>query len=986
MTPSSHRLAVGGRIDRSRPIAFTFDGRALTGLHGDTLASALLANGVRLVGRSFKYHRPRGVTTAGPEEPTALATLGVGARREPNIPMTTIELVDGLVAESQNRWPSLTLDLQSVNGLFGPLLAAGFYYKTFMGPTRRAWRVYEYFIRKAAGLGRAATEPDPDLYDVRHAFADVVVIGGGPAGLSAAFAAGTAGARVTLVEQDVLPGGSLLSEPVDGPAAAWLAEVAGALQAMPNVTIATRTTAFGLYDGLTFGLVERHDHERPDPASGRARQSLVLLRAKAAVFATGALERPLIFPDNDRPGVMLASAARAYLHRFAILPGRSVVVATDHDGAYTTAFDLARTGAAVTVADARPEIGRDLLDAASRDKVEVRPGTRIAGLHGTFSIRGATLLGADGARTDMACDLVCASGGWSPAVHLTSHLGVKPVYREEIGAFVPGPFGAAQFGAGAVIGTISTRGAVEDGHRAGAAAAATCGSLARPAVPPKLDLAEILPSAAARGLPAAPGKAFVDLQNDVTTQDIGLAHREGYESVEHLKRYTTLGMGTDQGKTSNLNAIALMAGLRGAAIPAVGTTTFRPPYTPVAIGALAGRNVGPHFRPVRRTPMHDWHVANGAEMLEVGLWLRPWYYRASGRDVNEAYVAEMRAVREAAGLVDISTLGKIDLQGPDAGVLLDRVYANGFASLAIGKARYGVMLRDDGIVLDDGTVTRIGPDRYFVTTSTAKAADVLSWLEFLLDTAWTGLRVSVTSVTDEWAGMSVAGPRSRDVLAAAFPEIDVSNDALPHLGALDADLAGQALRILRLSYSGERAYEVYVGAAEGEATWRRLLAAGERFGLKPYGVEALGALRIEKGHVAGPEIDGRTTLDDLGLGRMTGKRTAYVGAVLRQREAHRAPGRPRLVGLMCLDAGQRLRGGAVLFAPGDPIRGHGRGRVTSTTYSPALGTWVALGLFAGDRAAEGTEVIAAHPVKGETVRARIVSPVFLDPEGERLHG
>jgi sarcosine oxidase subunit alpha len=485
---------------------------------------------------------------------------------------------------------------------------------------------------------------------------------------------------------------------------------------------------------------------------------------------------------------------------------------------------------------------------------------------------------------------------------------------------------------------------------------------------------------------ATRGKAFVDFQMDVTTVDIALAHREGYESVEHLKRYTTLGMGTDQGKTSNFAALSAMAALRNTAIPDTGATTFRPPYTPVAIGALAGRAVGHHFKPLRRTPIHDWHTVNGAEMLEVGLWMRPWFYRASGRDVNEAYVAEMRFVREAAGLMDISTLGKIDVQGPDAAIFLDRVYANGFAKLPVGRARYGVMLRDDGIVFDDGTTTRVAEQQFFMTTSTAKAADVLSRLEFLLDTAWPDLRVAVTSITDEWAAMSVAGPRSRDILAAAFPSLDVSNEALPHMGLLESEFEGRALRIIRLSYSGERAYEVYVGASAGDVVWRRLLQAGEAFGLKPYGVEALGALRVEKGHVAGPEIDGRTTLDDLGLGRMVGKRSGFVGDVLRRRPAFQAPDRQRLVGLECAEAGKRLRGGAILFLPSDKIEGHGRGRVTSISFSPELDRYVGLALLAGDAAVEGSEVVAVYPMKNETVRARIVSPVFLDPEGQRLRG
>lgn len=984
MSSNRKRLSVGARIIREQPVEFTFDGRKLAGYRGDTLASALLANGVTLVGRSFKYHRPRGIFSAGPEEPNALVTLGTAGRREPNLPATTLELADGMVAESQNRWPSLAFDMQSVNGLLAPFLSAGFYYKTFMGPTRRAWMFYEHFIRKAAGLGRSGTGADPDHYEVRHAFADVAIVGGGPAGLSAARAAAAAGARVALIEQDFLLGGQLLAEPFDSAAAAWLRQAEAELEGFETIRVMKRTTAFGSYDGNVLGLVEQRDPTNPQP-NGQTRQTVTMLRARSIVFATGAIERPMVFSNNDRPGVMLASAARTYLNRFAVLPGKKIVVATANDGAWRTAFDYAAAGAEVTVADLRPVPPAALAAEAGRLGVVVRAATRIVDLHGGHAVRRVTLNGPEG-QSSAACDLVCISGGWSPTVHLTSHLGVKPVYRDDIDGFVPGVFSASQFGAGAMIGAYATVAAVEDGHRAGIEAAASCGKSAPVSAPSKLDLGETGSSVLREALPAGRGKAFVDFQMDVTTGDIELAHREGYESVEHLKRYTTLGMGTDQGKTSNFPALAAMAALRNATIRGTGTTTFRPPYTPVAIGALAGRAIGHHFKPIRRTPMHDWHMANGAEMLEVGLWMRPYFYRQSGRGVNDAYVAEMRNVRRAAGLMDISTLGKIDVRGPDAAIFLDRVYANGFAKLAVGRARYGIMLRDDGIVFDDGTTTRLAENRFFMTTSTAKAADVLSRLEFLLDTAWPDLRVAVTSVSDEWAAMSVAGPNSSAILGAAFPALDVSDEALPHMGLLESEWEGRGLRILRLSYSGERAYEIYVGATAGEQLWSRLLEAGRLLELKPYGVEALGALRVEKGHVAGPEIDGRTTLDDLGLGRMAGKRSGFVGDVLRRRPALQAPNRQRLVGLECIEDGKRLRGGAILFLPDEKPHGHGRGRVTSVTFSPERGHYVGLALLAGDVAAEGSEVVAVYPMKAETVRARVVSLVFVDPQGERLHG
>lgn len=1011
------RLNKLGRIDRSQPIAFTFDGKAMTGFRGDTLASAMLANDVTIVGRSFKYHRPRGIYSAGPEEPNALVTLGTGGRREPNMPATTVELADGLVAESQNRWPSLKFDVQSINSWFSPFLAAGFYYKTFMGPTRRSWMFYEHFIRKAAGLGRAGEEPDPDRYEVRHLFADVAVVGAGPAGLAAALAAAEAGAKVVLVEQDFMAGGHLLSEPSDSEAGAWLSGMLARLADMPNVSLMTRTSAFGAYDGNVLGLLERLGSISADPRQG-ARQTLGLLRAKSIVYCTGSIERPLTFANNDRPGTMLASAARTYLNRYGVLAGKRVLVAAHNDSAYSAAFDLAAAGAQVTVADSRTQPTPQLLEQARRGGIAVRAKSTIAKAVGGQSVRAVVLVEPSGKAT-LECDLVAVSGGWSPTVHLTSHLGTKPVYREDIRAFVPGKLGAGQFVAGAVTGSFTTRSAVNEGRRAGNEAFTFCDATRSQQARVKRDLPKTNAGLSVVGDDRNPGlwpkpplsppsederfskqadegaggqmnlakaKAFVDLQMDVTVNDIALAHQEGYQSVEHLKRYTTLGMGTDQGKTSNFYALSAMAGLRGMAIPAVGTTTFRPPFTPVAVGALAGLRHGHHYKPFRRTPMHDWHVSNDAEMLETGLWMRPWFYHASGRDVNEAYVAEMRNVREAAGLMDISTLGKIVVQGPDAAEFLGRVYVNGFAKLPVGRARYGVMLRDDGIVFDDGTTTRVSDQHFFMTTSTARSADVMSRLEFLLDTAWPDLRVSVTSVSDEWAAMSVAGPKSRDILAAAFPDLDVSNDGLPHMGLLEDRYRDKPLRIIRLSFSGERAYEIYTGASVGKEVWCRLMEAGTPFGLKPYGLEALGALRVEKGHVAGPEIDGRTTLDDLGLRRMAGKRSGFVGEVLGRREGFSDPERPQLVGLRCVEDGKRLRGGAILFRPSEPVQGHGLGRITSTTYSPTLDAWVGLGLLASSAAQEGAEFIAHYPLKGEAVRARVVSPTFLDPKGDWFHG
>jgi heterotetrameric sarcosine oxidase alpha subunit len=989
MSAAPSRLAQRGRIDRGTPLSFQLDGKTISGFQGDTLASAIFASGLRLIGRSFKYHRPRGLLGAGVEEPNGLLTLGEGGRREPNIPATTTELADGIVARRQNGWPSVEFDLMAANSIAAPLFQAGFYYKTFMGPARGSWMFYEPFIRRAAGLGEAGYERDPDRYDTRRDFCDVLIVGSGPAGIAAAIAAGRSGARIVLVEQDFELGGSLLSEAIDSPAEAWRKVRLSELEAMGNVRIMRRTTAQGLYDGSTVTLIERRDYRRPDPAKGEARQIVTTLQAKAIVFATGSVERPLVFGDNDRPGVMLASAVRTYLNRFAIAPGQRAVVVTDNDSAYRTAFDLATKGVGVTIADLRTMAGEELATACSKSGIEILRGMAVAQVIGSRAVNEVELAPlATGSAQRRPCDVLCVSGGWSPAVHLTSHTGIKPVYRPEIAAFIPGGFAPNHMAAGAVTGEFSTAGAIRDGAAAGRKAASLSGHEARSDDIPLLTIEgessaiEPVWQAAARSR----GKAFIDFQNDVTLRDLSVAHQEGYQSVEHLKRYTTLGMGTDQGKTSNINALAIMAGLREVDIPTAGTTTFRPPYSPMAMGAMAGRSIGHHFRPTRRSPLHDWHVAHGGEMTEAGPWMRAWWYRWAGDSVGKAYVEEMRLVRQAVGISDVSSLGKIDVQGPDAAEFLNRIYVNGFAKLPVGKARYGVMLNDDGIVLDDGTTTRLSETRYFMTTTTAQSGEVMSWVEFLLQAVWPDLKVQVSSLTDEWAGMAVSGPKAREALQLTFPGADFSDAKLPYMGALEIDLSGVPVRFIRLSFSGELAYEVYAPADYGVALWERILAAAAPLGIKPYGLEALAALRIEKGHVAGLELDHRNSLDDLGLGKMAAKEKPYIGRALRQRPALQAPDRWSLIGIECMELGKKLRGGSILFASGDKIEGHGRGYITSVTWSIELDKYIALGLFQGGLKHVGEEIVCAFPLKDEQVKARIVSPHFIDPKGERLHG
>jgi methylglutamate dehydrogenase subunit C len=973
------RITKPAHIDRTKPVSFRFDGKPLGGFAGDTLASALLANGRTLIGRSFKYHRPRGILSAGLEEPNALFTTGDVGRSEPNSIGPATELTSGLNAKSQNAWPSLNYDVMAVNQLLSPIFSAGFYYKTFMGPLKKSWMMYEPIIRKAAGLGTATADVDTARYEQRYTFCDVLVIGSGPAGLAAAVMAARSGLRVTLVEQDFECGGSLLSSGSEI-LEQWRKMQLAELEKAPEARVLKRTTAQGVYDGNLVVLTHT-------PQNHPAHMILEQCRAKTIIMATGAIERPLVFPNNDRPGVMLASAVRTYLNRYSVAPKKRAVIVTNNDSAYATAFELAEADVAVTVAEHRSTLTGYLLAKAAQLGIAIFPNSGIANVIGEKQIRAVRLAGRHAVTIE--CDVLAMSGGWSPVVHLTSHGGIKPKYDEKIAAFVPGGFAPSHFGAGGIMGTFGIMAAVREGEAAARAALALLGitknlnDIEPPAI--RQDRAySIRPvwNAADKGNEK---HAFVDFQNDVTVKDIKLAHQEGYLSVEHLKRYTTLGMGTDQGKTSNINALAMMADLRGLQMSAAGTTTFRPPYAPLTIGAIAGRNVGAHFKPKRLSPLHDWHVAHGATFIEAGLWLRAWYYDWAGQTPEEAYIKEMELVRQNVGIADVSSLGKIDVQGPDAAEFLNRVYVNGFAKLPIGRARYGVMLNDDGVVLDDGTTSRISDTQFYMTTTTAQAGEVMSWLEYLLQMHWTDLNVHVTSLTDEWGGMAVSGPQSRKALQLAFPDVDVSNEALPYMGVTNIVFENVPMRILRLSFSGELAYEVHCPANYTTALWEHILKSADPLGIKPYGLEALASLRIEKGHVAGADLDHRNTLDDLGLGKMAGKEKDYIGKALRFREDCQAPERWSLVGIECMEDGKKLRGGAILFAASDEIKGHGRGYITSVTWSTELNKFIALALYNGGLKHEGEDIICAFPLKNEQVKARIVSSHFIDKQGERLH-
>ena len=1004
MSRQARRLAQGGRIDRAKPLNFRFDGRRLQGYAGDTLASALIANNVSLVGRSFKYHRPRGVFSAGAEEPNALIQLGEGGQSEPNIRATQIELFEGLVAESQNRWPSLDFDFGSVNNLLAPLFPAGFYYKTFMWP-RSLWMTYESVIRKMAGMGKAPADVDPDRYERINAHCDVLVVGGGPTGLMAALIAGRSGARVILADEQNEFGGSLLAtqETIgEAPALEWVAAAISELSGMREVRLLPRSTVFGYYDHNFLGIAERvGDHI--SLKDGSLRQRFWRVRAKRVVLATGAIERPLVFSNNDLPGVMLASAARCYVNRYAAVPGRRAVVFTNNDSAYAAAYDLKAAGIEIAaIVDARPDRNGGLVTKARESGIEILASQVVASALGWRRVNAVEIAALDetggrlsGAPRKIACDLLCVSGGWNPTVHLFSQSRGKLRFDGSRGCFVPGRSVQAEQSAGAANGAFGLSECLAEGAAAGLAAAEATGFSvsADAAMPPAAARTEEGPGRNLWLVPPLDGKRgtakhFVDYQNDVTAADVSLAAREGYLSVEHLKRYTTLGMGTDQGKTSNVNALALLARDTGSDIPSVGATTFRPPYSPTTIGSLAGREVGAFGDPIRRTPMHHWHEVAGAPFENVGQWKRPWYYSYAGEGMHHAVTRECLAVRRSVGIVDATTLGKIDIHGPDALKLLNVVYTNAWDDLAIGHSRYGLMCDEQGYVIDDGVTTRLGSTHYLMTTTTGNAARVLAWLEEWLQCEFVTWRVYCTSVTEQWATIALAGPNARRLLAELTMDIDLSPNAFPHMTVRSGHVAGIPARVFRVSFTGELSYEINVPASYGMTLWTACMTAGARYGITPFGTETMHVLRAEKGYIiVGQETDGTVTPIDLGLGWIVSKKKAdFIGKRGMARPELAREGRKQLVGLLTRDPNFTLPEGAhvvseVRRAPPMPMIGH----VTSSYMSPVLARSIALALIAGGRKRMG-ESVRLPMLDGSVVDAEVVDPRFYDREGNRLHG
>ena len=954
------RTRSGGRIDRTRPLRFRFNGTEHTGFAGDTLASALLAEGEHLLGRSFKYHRPRGVLSAGADEPSALVTvIRDAARRTPNLRATQVELYDGLEAISQNHAPSLGFDLGAISDLLSPLLPAGFYYKTFKWPAWAWRRVYEPLIRAAAGLGRAPSLPDPDRYAHRYAHCDALVIGAGPAGLAAALAAARSGARVILCDEQAELGGSLLAETIatiDGqPAQAWLAAALAELAGNDRVTLLPRTTGFGCYPHNLVGLAQRlTDHlAAPDPAC--ARERLWQVRTRELVLATGALERPLVFPGNDRPGIMLANAARTYLHRYGVLPGRRAVVLTAHDDAHRAAIELHEAGITVAaIADSRPDPGTVAQEARAAG-LRVIPGATVAATGGRKRLAWVRLGGGE----TLPCDLVLMSAGFTPSVHLFSQARGALRFDPACQAFVPAAPLQGVRAVGACAGAFGLAAALP-GHEVAAPQAGAGGMLG--------------------ALPGTRGKAFVDLQNDVTAKDIALAVQEGFRSIEHIKRYTTTGMATDQGKTANVNALGIAADALALAPEQVGLTTFRPPYTPVTFGSFAGAARGELFDPVRETPLHERAAALGAVFEDVGQWRRAHYFPRGNDSMHDAVARECRAVRETAGLFDASTLGKIEVVGPDAAIFLDRVYVNALRNLPVGRCRYAVLLREDGFVLDDGIVGRLAPDRFHVTTTTGGAARVLALMEDYLQTEWPELDVWLTSVTEHWAVIAVQGPRAREVLAPLVADIDL---AVPHMSVATGHICNAPTRLFRVSFTGELGFEINVAPDAAGTVWDAIAAQG----VTPYGTEAMHVLRAEKGYIiAGQEADGTTTPDDLGLAWAIGKaKRDFIGKRSLSLPGLAVPGRKQLVGLLTEDPRTVLDDGAQLVAdPKQPAPMRVLGHVTSSYSSATLGRSIALALLANGRNRIGQRLYA--PMQGRAIAVQVVPPVFHDPQGTRLHG
>ncbi|MFT5371933.1 MAG: sarcosine oxidase subunit alpha [Lysobacterales bacterium] len=995
----ANRLEQGGRIDRSKPISFRFNGKSLCGYEGDTLASALLANQVSIVGRSFKLHRPRGIFASGAEEPNAIMQIGKGASTLPNLKATQVELYDGLEAWSTKGWPSVNFDVAEVIDVASRVFSAGFYYKTFMFPGSW-WEAYERIIRRSAGFGRAPASPDPDFYEHRNAHCDVLVVGAGPAGLMAALLAAKSGARVIIADEQSEFGGQLLSskESIDAlPPGEWLENTVNALSEMDNVTRLNRSSVFGYFDQNFLTIAQScTDHLGPVPG-GNVRQRLWRVRARQVVLAQGAFERPLVFCNNDRPGVMLASAVSTYLNRYAVCPGRSAVVFTNNDSAYQAALDLHAAGCVVhAIVDSRPTAAASLGDEAEAAGIQVLAGHVVTDVSGRKKVSGVKIAKWSGdssatvqAVINISCDLLAVSGGWSPAVHLHSQAGGKNVWDDSLHCFVPGETAQANFSAGACKGQWTLEACLKEGIDAGSAAAQACGFQTTEIPRPKCRPIQSNPLQPLWRVPAEKdpdrcAKQFVDFQTDASVSDIRLAVREGYRNVEHVKRYTAMGFGTDQGKLGNINGMAVVAECLDLSIPEVGTTTFRPAYTPVTFGMCAGESVGALFEPVRKTAIQPWHEEAGAKFENVGQWIRPWYFPQQGEDLRSAVARECLATRRSVGIMDASTLGKIDVRGPDSVRFLERIYTHDVAAMKPGRCAYGIMLGEDGMLKDDGVMARLGEQHFYLTTTTGGAAAVMSWLEIWLQTEWPDLEVYLTSLTDHYSTIAVAGPNSRKVVQKLGCNIDLESSAFPFMSVKNCQIAGIPAQIFRVSFSGELAFELNVDSSHAHHLWTTLIEAGNEYDITPYGTETMHVLRAEKGFViVGQDTDGSVSPLDLGMNWLLSKNKDFIGKRSLARPDSSRKDRKQLVGLLSSDNKTVLPEGTQLIddptaAKPVPMCGH----VSSSYFSETLGHPIAMALVASGRVRKGETVFAAL-ADGSSLPVKLVSPAFYDPKSER---
>ena len=995
------RIKTSKFIDETYKISFRFNGKTYFGYKGDTLASALLANDIHLVGRSFKYHRPRGIMTAGSEEPNAIVQLHNNtSRTEPNVRATEIEIYDGLEASSQNCWPSVNFDMGGINNFLSPLLPAGFYYKTFMWPAS-FWEKYEYFIRKSAGLGKSPMEPDPDIYEHRYVHCDLLIIGAGISGIIAAKTAAKNGYKTLLVEEKSYLGGSTIYQNSEHfkinnqISSSWLEKEINEIKKIKNLEIKTRTSV-AAFHGYNFLLARENltDHLPLEQRNKKTRQRLLKIRAKKVIIATGSLERPLIFDNNDRPGILLSSAIHKYANLFGVACGQKNILFTNNDSAYETAISLYQKGINIeAIIDNREEIDSKLIKEIEKNNIKIFKGYTIVDTSGYKRINKVSIMQLSkdgqkvvGSKTTLNCDCLGISGGWTPAVHLFTQSGGKLKFRDEDQVFIPNIYPSDQISIGSCNGEFTLDEIL---------------SVVPTTLKKFLNIKEtdcenlevqssfnkskrniwLLPSDKVIGKT----KSFVDYQNDATAKDIKLALREGFRSIEHVKRYTTTGMGTDQGKLGNMHALGIISETAGSKMGELGTTTFRPPYTPLTFGTIVGRNVGEYFDIFRKTPIHDWHVQNKAEFENVGQWKRPWYYPQNGESMHDAVQRESKAARDSAGILDASTLGKIDIQGTDASEFLNRVYTNAWSKLAIGKCRYGLMLNEDGMVYDDGVTTRLSENHYIMTTTTGGAATVLGKLEDYLQTEWPELDVYLTSVTDHYATVSVCGPNSKKIVSQVVPDLDFSDESFPHMSFKNSKIGNIKCRVMRISFTGEHSYEINVQANYGKSVWERCMEIGKEFNITPYGTETMHLLRAEKGFIiVGQDTDATMTPIDLQMDWIVskkkydfiGKRSLYRSDTIRE-------DRKQLVGLITENPNEVLEEGAQIVADINKSPIEMLGHVTSSYYSPNLKKSIALGVVRGGKNMMGQKLII--PMENKQINVTVADPVFLDKENKRLN-